>query len=49
MQEQAGFWLSPQQKFAWRVQEALGHSARTIGVSVDRGQGGSGPPALCAD
>src|SRR5256885_17244203 len=31
MQEQAGFWLSPQQKFAWRVQEALGHSTRIVG------------------
>ena len=32
MHEQSGFWLSPQQKFAWRVEEAIGHPARTLGL-----------------
>ena len=32
MQEQSGFWLSPQQKFAWRVQEAIGRHTRAVGL-----------------
>src|SRR5450432_278739 len=37
-QASAGFWLSPQQKFAWRLQqEALGKAAR--GVAVVRMEG----------
>ena len=36
MQDQSGFWLSPQQKFAWRVEEAIGRPARTLGlISLD--------------
>ena len=31
MQDQAGFWLSPQQKFQWKVQqEALGRSRHLL-------------------
>ncbi len=32
MQEQSGFWLSPQQQFAWRVQETIGLPARAVGL-----------------
>jgi len=32
MQEQSGFWLSPQQKLVWRVQESLGHPARSVAL-----------------
>jgi len=32
MQEQSGFWLSPQQTFAWRVQAAIGRPGRAVGL-----------------
>ena len=50
MQEQAsaGFWLSPQQKFAWRLQqEALGKSARAVYLISMEGQVDAGRVQEC--
>src|SRR5450432_3015459 len=50
MQEQAsaGFWLSPQQKFAWRLEhEALHRPARAVCLISMEGQVGAGRIQEC--